>query len=1715
MNAAKNSGGDIQERSAPFAISSRWYVRLAFAVLFIFLVFVAWGLWHYTKMLLASEVAIDTTISTTVLRHQKSGNNVVCTSTDNCYVFYINSDQDVEYQKSTDGGTTWPGTSTEIHSGTWVGLAVWYDQWTPGNSGTLVHLAYFSTSDDLVYSVFDTSGDSIVSTNTIIAVTGAQGTLTNNNDVAITRGTDGDLYIGTVDAQAASAPASFVHKCASSCATDSSWVSAGSNPWTQTGDALRNEHDLVLLPLSDTAAHDTGDIMLVSLDIADDTVEYSVYDDSADSWSSDFTDIGSATDNATYRHTLSGTVDPTTGDLYVSAVHNAGTADTSEIRAWTYSDGWTQLTDPWPDTTDSTSIILDSSIGVDGETGNLYITYLRADSSATANDAYYAVSTDSGSSWSAGNLISDGTDRDHRNSTMTSSGDRLFGMWMTGGALYGNTVFIPTITVSATGTQTTLLDINVSDQYVGGSFVFNHVAGSTTVETITITETGTVHAANSVDNVRLYYEMDTSAPYDCASESYAGTEAQFGSTVSAGFSSADGTAAFSDAVQVTATSALCAYVVVDLTGGGTAGETLEVEINDASSDVTITNGEVLPASTVSLSGTSTLQGGVLSQTHYHWRNDDGTESTATSATDGLEDTPVSNVLKNQALRLRVGISNKSTSTTTQYRLEYGLRSTTCSAISLWADVGNPGGAWDMSDSSNLTDGAHTTNIATSTGGVSDENTTFQGTNGAVKDTSSQTSNITLSNTQHTDLEFSIEARDEASFGSTYCFRLTHAGMELPGYAVYAQATIRDNSDFYVQRGSTTVSGTTATITAGVDYAAPADISHAFIRITNTQATGAGRDAGGGTQNADDVMVYISNPANIQNSITFTRFGAADNTRVAWEIVEYIGPDGGDNEILVRSASTVTFGTTALVASSTVSGVVDDADVVVFVTGAGNPDTGTGDYNTANVTTNWVGSSNEAVFERGEDGGDDSVISFAAVEFVGANWIIQRAEHTYTNGGLPETQSITPVNDLSRAFLHVQKRTGTNLSGLDEHGHEVYLSAVGELTFQIEGSGGQPANQTSVAWVMENTQTTGIPMNVTRSSGPMSTSEAGTDEPAIVNIDIGTTLSTLSNASIFTNNRVTGTGAAFPRSMIAVELVSTTQYQFWMSDIGNIRTYRTEVVEWPTAVRTLTQSYYRFYVDNDAIDPTDAWPQGGTDLGENTSITSVDAPPTQGDVIRMRMSVHVAGSNLSASTTAFKLQYGVRSTSCSAISEWLDVGDTASTTAAWRGYDATPADGTALSGNPPTAGDLNLSVSDRAGTYEEENITPGNPYKIFIGEDIEYDWVVEDNTAADQTTYCFRMVEYDNTELGGYDFYPTILTAGYELRSQNWQWYDDEVSETPLTSLAAEDVAPIDVQNDNTLKLRITAQEIAGKDGANVKLKLQFSEYSDFSQEVYDLVEIGDCEINSLWCYDDGGGVDNAVISTGVLTDSDSCAAGSGSGCGTHNESAQSVSSFTQDAYSSAEFEFTLKHAGARVNTVYFFRLYDVTNDVPVVTGNTYPSLATEGAALTFNIAGISQGTAVEGITTDINTSSTGISFGSLPISASVTAAQRLTVSTNATNGYKVFAFQRQGLVGDNGDEIDPVTGTNATPANWTTACDVSADGCYGYHSGEDVLDGGSTRFAADDTYAQFSETPEEIAYSIGPTSNEATDFVYRVEVRGLQEAGLYESTIVFIITPVF
>lgn len=179
-----------------------------------------------------------------------------------------------------------------------------------------------------------------------------------------------------------------------------------------------------------------------------------------------------------------------------------------------------------------------------------------------------------------------------------------------------------------------------------------------------------------------------------------------------------------------------------------------------------------------------------------------------------------------------------------------------------------------------------------------------------------------------------------------------------------------------------------------------------------------------------------------------------------------------------------------------------------------------------------------------------------------------------------------------------------------------------------------------------------------------------------------------------------------------------------------------------------QIVYRFYENIDNIQPSTAL------ANENTDLTNV----ANGTVFRLRMALQVGGI-LEADSISLKMQYGEGS-DCPAIATWSDVGGIGSG-AIWRGYDnTTPADGATISSS------LLIAQSNVLQSYEEENISVGIPTVMTLGQEGEWDWVVQNNGATSGTDYCFRVVKASDSSVIYYSHYPKVTTAAAISISMN-------------------------------------------------------------------------------------------------------------------------------------------------------------------------------------------------------------------------------------------------------------------------------------------------------------------------------------------------------------
>lgn len=176
----------------------------------------------------------------------------------------------------------------------------------------------------------------------------------------------------------------------------------------------------------------------------------------------------------------------------------------------------------------------------------------------------------------------------------------------------------------------------------------------------------------------------------------------------------------------------------------------------------------------------------------------------------------------------------------------------------------------------------------------------------------------------------------------------------------------------------------------------------------------------------------------------------------------------------------------------------------------------------------------------------------------------------------------------------------------------------------------------------------------------------------------------------------------------------------------------------------------------------------------------------------------------------------------------------------------------------------------------------------------------------------------------------------------------------------------------------------------------------------------------------------------------------------------------------------------------------------------------------FTVTGVASGQTVNGTTTATTTTATAVNFGTLDAGgAASTAAQDLTVVTNARNGFTVSVVSDGQLDSATLADIDGFANGNYTssPTSWSAPLAlVGSEETYGHWG---LTSDDADIFAATETYVSASTTPVQIFTHDGPTDGTGagegvTRVGYTVQISSLQEgANDYSATLTYVATPVF
>lgn len=183
--------------------------------------------------------------------------------------------------------------------------------------------------------------------------------------------------------------------------------------------------------------------------------------------------------------------------------------------------------------------------------------------------------------------------------------------------------------------------------------------------------------------------------------------------------------------------------------------------------------------------------------------------------------------------------------------------------------------------------------------------------------------------------------------------------------------------------------------------------------------------------------------------------------------------------------------------------------------------------------------------------------------------------------------------------------------------------------------------------------------------------------------------------------------------------------------------------------------------------------------------------------------------------------------------------------------------------------------------------------------------------------------------------------------------------------------------------------------------------------------------------------------------------------------------------------------------------------------------------LTFNIYGVASSTVInDAQATYASSTATSMAFGTLSPGVPKTLGQRLTVNTNALNGFSVTIEQDGNLLSASGADIDLFVEGDATstPLAWQSPVPNVANentwGHYGITSQDYVLSTGDPFGTALFAGNFDAGSPLEIFYHDGPVSGTGTTgetyVAIAIEINNLQEAANdYRNQLTYVCTAVF
>lgn len=333
----------------------------------------------------------------------------------NGVMLYTDNGADIGKIVTSNGGTSW--TATEIEAGNVKKMACWYEQGTPGDSGTLIHVAWLDVGlNECRYLTVD-AADGTETTIRTVKSSMTVATTDILNRIAITKTKGGNVVITGHTQTGAD---TFCLKSSDNFATAGTSIN---HPWeTET-----QEDHLRLFPANSS---DNNDFCGLFWDRSDNVVSIKKYDDSANSWSE--TPVFTGMTDDTHTNHMAGSVRHSDGKLLVAA-QSFPDDSTGDIRTAEIDVGDTVTVTTKTDVLTNTSGMANVHVAINQQNDDVYIGYLRGSGWGSSVGVYYKKSTDDMTTWGTETAVSEDVDDDNRQlngpGSVTSLGGNIMFTW--------------------------------------------------------------------------------------------------------------------------------------------------------------------------------------------------------------------------------------------------------------------------------------------------------------------------------------------------------------------------------------------------------------------------------------------------------------------------------------------------------------------------------------------------------------------------------------------------------------------------------------------------------------------------------------------------------------------------------------------------------------------------------------------------------------------------------------------------------------------------------------------------------------------------------------------------------------------------------------------------------------------------------------------------------------------------------------------------------------------------------------------------------------------------------------------------------------------------------------------------------------------------------------------------------------------------------------